>query len=627
MNASRGVGVWAVLSLAVACVPDGPRSPTEPSGLPSRPPGAGGTMSRPGAPMLGPPVIAAVRPPALTGGTLLIRKDGRTAVAADPGRDLVAVVDLEAEQVLARVALAPGDEPGRVVDAGPVVLVALRRGGAVVSIDPATGVVLGRAAVCPAPRGIAFEEEAQRIHVACAGGELVTLGAADLVELRRVQLDRDLRDVVASDGQLFVSRFRSAELLVLRAADLSLVSRAKAPGSAHANRPLASLGAGLPAAEGRAADPVVAWRLRGRPGGGVLMLHQEATNRPLGVEAGGYGGFDPCTAPVGGAIARFASNATADSSLHLGQAALPVDFDLAADGKKIAFISVGGTRQGRGPVFVSAMDALFGGRPECGNPPPPPEPIELRQPIGDPVAVAFDGRGRVVVQTREPARIEIVSHQGGAIKIADSSGNDSGYTIFHMTTGIGIACASCHPEGGDDGRVWRFDHLGPRRTQNLRGGIGMTAPFHWDGGLKDLGQLMTDVFTNRMRGPTLDRAHIDALGSWIDALPVIAPSAPPDPAAVARGGALFVDATVACSSCHRGPAFTDNSSRVVGRGVLTQVPGLRGLAFRAPYMHDGCAPTLLDRFTPACGGGDAHGVTSQLSREQLLDLVAFLDTL
>jgi hypothetical protein len=45
-------------------------------------------------------------------------------------------------------------------------------------------------------------------------------------------------------------------------------------------------------------------------------------------------------------------------------------------------------------------------------------------------------------------------------------------------------------------------------------------------------------------------------------------------------------------------------------------------------MHDGCATTLLDRFTNTrCGGGDAHGHTTQLEAAQLDDLVAYLRTL
>jgi cytochrome c peroxidase len=100
-----------------------------------------------------------------------------------------------------------------------------------------------------------------------------------------------------------------------------------------------------------------------------------------------------------------------------------------------------------------------------------------------------------------------------------------------------------------------------------------------------------------------------------------------DSAAVTRGQALFQDTKVACNSCHNGPDLTSSKTVDVGTGGLFQVPQLHSLAFRAPYMHDGCATTLADRFSQACGGGDRHGVTSQLSRAQIDDLVAYLETL
>jgi hypothetical protein len=44
-------------------------------------------------------------------------------------------------------------------------------------------------------------------------------------------------------------------------------------------------------------------------------------------------------------------------------------------------------------------------------------------------------------------------------------------------------------------------------------------------------------------------------------------------------------------------------------------------------MHDGCASSLRQRFDAVCGGGDAHGHTSQLSASELDDLGAYLETL
>src|SRR4051794_20451409 len=83
--------------------------------------------------------------PPLTGGTLLALSDGTTAVASDPDRDQVYIVDLSTNAVRATVALQAGDEPGRLVEDGAgQVHVALRRGGAVVSIDPVGGTINGR---------------------------------------------------------------------------------------------------------------------------------------------------------------------------------------------------------------------------------------------------------------------------------------------------------------------------------------------------------------------------------------------------------------------------------------------------------------------------------------------------
>lgn len=60
--------------------------------------------------------------------------------------------------------------------------------------------------------------------------------------------------------------------------------------------------------------------------------------------------------------------------------------------------------------------------------------------------------------------------------------------------------------------------------------------------------------------------------------------------------------------------------------VPLQTPSLLGVSARPPYLHDGCAPTLADRFGP-CGGGDQHGKTSALGAADLDALIAYLETL
>jgi cytochrome c peroxidase len=258
----------------------------------------------------------------------------------------------------------------------------------------------------------------------------------------------------------------------------------------------------------------------------------------------------------------------------------------------------------------------------------PADPGAIVQPDGEVIAVAVTPRGHVITQSREPAALQIATAGGARIPLSFESRADTGHALFHANTNRGLACASCHPEGAEDGRVWVFDKIGARRTQTLRGGILKTAPFHWNGDLKSMSHLMQEVFESRMSGPKMSAQHHDALGRFIDTMPALPSASRSSPEAVERGRALYFSAAVGCATSHKGAMFTDNRTIDVGTGRALQVPHLRNIADRAPFMHDGCAATLADRFTnPKCGGGDKHGVTSKLQEGQIADLVAFLETL
>src|SRR5262249_60383703 len=98
---------------------------------------------------------------------------------------------------VATFALMPNDEPGGVaMDVGGRAHVALRRGGALVTIDVARGQILARRAACSAPRGVAYDASLDAVWMACAGGELLVFAAAGGAARTVTQLDRDLRDVV-----------------------------------------------------------------------------------------------------------------------------------------------------------------------------------------------------------------------------------------------------------------------------------------------------------------------------------------------------------------------------------------------------------------------------------------------
>lgn len=100
--------------------------------------------------------------------------------------------------------------------------------------------------------------------------------------------------------------------------------------------------------------------------------------------------------------------------------------------------------------------------------------------------------------------------------------------------------------------------------------------------------------------------------------------------AAERGRKLFFDETVGCADCHKPPLYTDLKLHDVGtRGRFDRpadkfdTPSLVEAWRSAPYLHDGRAATVRE-VTVMCNQGDQHGRTSQLGKEQIDDLVAFV---
>lgn len=580
--------------------------------------------------------VSDVPPPPISGGTLLVTADKKMAVAADSDRDRIAIVDLTDYGVKV-VTLEKGDEPGRVAQGkGSLVHVALRRGGAVVTLDLASGdaAPIARRAVCPAPRGLAYDEAQDLLHVACAGGELVSL-SSDMAAppVRELRLERDLRDVIVEGDALLVSRFRAAELLVV-SADGTVKERVRPPEYVKQifSDPLQ-----------RAFEPSVAWRTVPLPGGGAAMVHQRALMTPIDISEDAqntsvpYAGFDCNGTILHSAVtvmrplpsAEHPEGQTPAPNVGgIGLAVLPVDMAVSPDGFRVAVVAAGSDFLIETPISrLQQTDALDTCQLAGDQ--------RLVPAFGQPVAVAYDAESNLLVQMRDPPGIQRFGALTGAfigsIEIHGDDRRDSGHDLFHgrdpeSFMQATLACASCHPEGGDDGRVWSFSPIGPRRTQTVAGGVLATAPLHWDGDMADFQAIIDHVFVRRMAGMPQSPERVEVFSAWLDTIPSLPRSAPADQGAVDRGEAIFKDPNVGCAACHAGETLTNNATVDVGTGYAFQVPSLRGIGARAPYMHDGCAPTLKDRFG-ACGGGDKHGVTSGLSPSQVDDLVAYLETL
>jgi mono/diheme cytochrome c family protein len=629
-------------------------------------------------------------PAAINGGTLAVTPDGQTAVVADPDRQRVSIVGLtklDVRHIALEPGDEPGRVLA--ADSGRA-YVALRRAGAVAVIDLVNASLLQRVPVCAAPRGLALQASTSLLHVACAEGRLVSLRAAAGMLMTRperdVRLESDLRDVMVQGDALLVSTFKRAELLRLDA-NGGMQARVSAATFQHPALNTKPDGANFPTAISADASmqPHLAFRSVTDATGQVFMLHQGATTEvvkideestkpdPNGASAYGGGGAFACGGIVGPALTRIDRNGTV-ATVPVRSGVLSVDMTLVNGGRELAVIQAGGmdSEAPRPQVVFDADADFFASTPRATTSAPVaafatetlPDGVDLRRvqtsqltvfgtswpadggscQIGRSLMIHGQGTAvvarklgdgvldQLLVQSREPALLSIVTEDAArgptstVIALGGESVLDTGHEIFHRDAGAGVACASCHPGGAEDGHVWNFNTVGLRRTQALHVGLEGTAPFHWNGEERDLGVLMEHVFVGRMGGVHQNPERQKALERYLFSLQPPAAAQPQDMEAVHRGEALFASPDVGCRGCHVGDKLTDNRSLDVGTGGKLQVPSLRAVAYRAPFMHNGCATRLRDRFDPACGGS-AHGNVKSLSGDQIDDLVAYLQTL
>lgn len=535
------------------------------------------------------------RSPPVRGGTLLVTRDQRVVVS-DADHDVVWILSLaDGIRVMGRVALEPGDEPWRLAEDGAGrVHATLRGAGEVVTIDVDRGALAARREICRSPRGITWDPEADRVVVACAGGSLMGVRGDRVWKIRA--LDPDLRDVWAAAGGLRVTRFRDAEVQPLRG-----------------GRPLKPPAAELPSpATFSGTSPfvaAVAWRtVPAAMGDGAWMLHQRHMDESLPRAPFTYYGDSDGRSVVKSALTYLGDDGPG-VGVVLRHGVLPVDVAPSPDGTRVAvaFAARGGVQ-----VFPD---------PRRGE---ELELVELAQEHSRAVAVGWSGE-RVVAQFLDPPRVGVYDAEDGRLLAVTTLGSAPevvpGRDLFHRATRTDTTCASCHPEAGDDGLVWRLPER--RRTPSLTGGLLSTAPFHWEGEHAGMQGLMRSVFEVRM-GNVLLEGDADAVGRWLDELPSDRFSVD-DPASVERGRRLFRNPVTGCARCHAGPQLTDNRSYDVGTGGVFQTPTLLGLRARAPYFHDGCASTIADRFGRCHTAG--HGNLTGLSADEIGDMVAYLASL
>jgi DNA-binding beta-propeller fold protein YncE len=103
---------------------------------------------------------------------------------------------------------------------------------------------------------------------------------------------------------------------------------------------------------------------------------------------------------------------------------------------------------------------------------------------------------------------------------------------------------------------------GPRRSIMLAGRLAKSAPYSWEGTRGDLNLHITHTF-ERLGGTGLRSLEFDALSKYVTTMP--APKAlTGDAAEIARGSAIFHSKEAACATCHSGDAvLSDNQNHNV----------------------------------------------------------------
>lgn len=223
-----------------------------------------------------------------------------------------------------------------------------------------------------------------------------------------------------------------------------------------------------------------------------------------------------------------------------------------------------------------------------------------------------------------------------------------------------LSCASCHNEGGNDGRVWDLTGFGEglRNTVSLQGKAVGHGKLHWSGNFDEVqdfeGQIRTlaagsglmsdaDFSAGTRNLPLGDpkaglSSDLDALAAYVHSLT----DAPPSPYRLSlteisleaqAGKQVFF--SKGCASCHAGEVFTDSdrdlmhdigtidgdSGLRLGAALIGfDTPSLLALWKTAPYLHDGAALTVAD----AIHAHDNSALDLSISSEELGPLEAYL---
>jgi YVTN family beta-propeller protein len=593
-------------------------------------------------------VLLAVAPlPARAGRSnslLDVSPDGTRLLVANPDNGTVTVVDLASRRVIREIAVGEKPEGVTWVGSGPLGAATVYHEDAIAFFDTSDGRIVGRLPVADEPYGIVADRAGGRAWVTHEFP-----GTVSEIDLRAQRVTREipvgpfLRGIALAPDEtaLYVTEFYTATLHKIEISSGKAVDRW--PGQAsdnlsrhvvvHPRRPKAYL------AHIRSRTEII-------DGGGSIFPEVSVCDL------------------VGSAAAKRRKSIALDTYNGVYVVTNAWEADLSPDGQRLYTVYAGTNDMNVSRVVDDDYREIerIGRAAQVGK-----NPRAVRaSPNGKEVYVynALD----FAVSVLDAATMEAVAHIE-VCKPPRTAEWVRGKVLFNtalapMTSRRWVACASCHPDGHQDGRVWHNPE-GLRKTTALFG-VAHTHPLHWSA---DRDEVQDFEYTIRgplmqgrglIRGPVkakegfaateLDErmagrsADLDALAVYCNSfeftLSPFAPGGKPTPAAE-RGRQVFQRGDVGCASCHSGPYYTDSSLvrpfhlHDVGTGdddpsekmgPRYDTPTLLGVYRTAPYLHHGKARTLRDVLT-TCNRQDRHGRTSHLRPNEVDDLVEFLKSL
>lgn len=580
-----------------------------------------------------------------------VTPDGTRLLVANSDSGTVTVVDVGTKAKLCEIAV--GDKPEGVtwIGNGPVALVTVYREDKLVFVDAAAGKVTQTLSVADEPYGIVADHAGRRAWVTHDyPGTVTEIDIESRKIVRSIPAGAFVRGIALSpdESRLYVTEFHTAKLHAIDLAKGAVVDSwtGNKPDNLcrnvvlHPQRPKAYL------SHIRSITDVISAR-------GSIFPHLAVCD------------LVPPTPDKDGKVAKRRRSFALDTFNNVYVVTNPWEAALSPDGKRLYTIYAGTDDMNTSNVVDddykeferSGLAVTVGKNPRAIRVSPDGQTVFIYNALDFNVGF-YDSqtmRQLAAVTTCAPPK----TPEWVRGKVLFNSAKQP------MTSARWIACSSCHPDGGHDGRVWQNPE-GLRRTTAFFG-LAHTHPLHWSADRDEVQDFEYTIRGPLMRGTGLHRGSmkpkkvdeptelsealagkskdLDALAIYCNSFDFTLSPHTAGPGkltgAAERGRKIFLSPETKCASCHSGPYYTDSSLKTpyhlhdvgTGRddrsekvGPRYDTPTLLGSYRLASYLHHGKAKTLLDVLT-TFNAKDEHGKTSHLSVNELNDLVEFIRSL